>query len=102
VAVGDETAATVSSALFVLVAALGVAFVAAGMLPSGTLAASAFAVAAAIAGRSTTARRSVRLQMALTYPFTAVLWLGYCPVVDCVGGQWLRQAPFGGIEQFLG
>lgn len=64
--------------------------------------ASAFPVAAAVISVSTTAKWAVRLQMALTYPFTAVLVLAYCPVVDCVGLQWIHHFPFVLIEHIYG
>ena len=99
VLLGDESAARVSSGLFALVAALVVAFVAAGTLPYRALAASAFPAFAAVAGRSPSAERAVRFQMALAYPFTAALVLSYCPAVDCVALRWLHRLGFDSIEQ---
>ena len=88
VLLGDGPATVVSAAAFALAGALVLAFVAAGTLPSSAVAAVPFPVAAGAAGVKAAPERAVRVQMALAYPFLAVLAASRCLAVGCAG-LWL-------------
>lgn len=83
VVLGDEAATAVSAAVMILAAVLVMGFVAVGLLPPLVTTASAFPILAAAVGYVGSKEATVRVQMLLTYPFTAVLFVGYCSTLAC-------------------
>ncbi|WP_232701652.1 UbiA family prenyltransferase [Halobacterium wangiae] len=95
VLLGDRRGARVAAAVHVLAAVLvGGLVVASTLAPVALLAALVSLVAAAVA-RSLPPLRSVRVQMALAYPFTAALLAAQCVATDCAARQLVTAASLG-------
>ncbi len=83
VLLGDDASTRVSAAVHALAALVVVSFVAGGVLSALALAAAVVALADAAIAASLAPRWSVRLQMALAYPFTAALLGAHCLARGC-------------------
>ena len=83
VALGDRRAAGAAAGVLAGAGALVLALVAAGVLPAIAATATVFPVGAAVGCVAAGKRRAVRVAIALTYPFAAVLFLAACPETGC-------------------
>lgn len=83
VVLGDRRGGVAAAIVLVGAGALVVAFAAVGVLPRATAVAAPFPLAMAACCLRAGPRRAVRVAIALTYPFTAVLFLATCPATGC-------------------
>lgn len=91
VLLGDRVSAAVAAAVHVLAAVLVVAFATAAVFPVTALAAVPMALLGAAVVVCTSMHRTVRLQMALAYPFTATLFATQCAATECVLFQYAEN-----------
>ena len=99
VVLGDRRGGVAAALVLVVAAALVVTFAAVGVLPRATAAAAPFPLAMAACCLRAGQRRAVRVAIALTYPFTAVLFLTTCPVTGCGAVRALVPSVFVLTEQ---
>lgn len=83
VLLGDRASAIVAAAVHALAAVLVAMFATMAVFPAAALAAVPVALLGAAAVLCTSIQQTVRLQMALAYPFTAALFVTQCAVTGC-------------------
>lgn len=95
VVLGDRTGARVAAAVHVVTAVLVGGFVATSTLSPLALVAAFVSLADAVAAGSLPPRSSVRVQMALAYPFTAALLAAQCVATHCAARRLLAAVGLG-------
>lgn len=98
VILGDRAAAVISAVVLAFVSVLVTGLVAVGVFPPAAVLASAFPLVAAAVGLRTSKEVTVRLQMLLTYPFAAVLFVSCCSALSCGFGATLTAVHFLGLS----
>ena len=89
VVLGPRRAKAASAGLLACSALLLAGLAAAGVLPGPTALAAVFPLAGALASYARGRERTVRLQMGLTYPFTAAVFAAVCLGWRCAVVSWL-------------
>lgn len=91
VVLGDRSAGRVAAVVHLVTGAVVGGFVTASILPPLALVAAIVSITEAAVVVGADPPRAVRIQMALAYPFTAVLLAAHCRLTDCT----IHQLPVG-------
>lgn len=92
VVLGDRRGGQVAAALHALAAVVVGVLALTLALPVTAIAATPFPLAGAAVGLVASRERAVRAQMALAYPFAAVLWGAQCAAAGCAVARWASAA----------